>query len=164
MSAWSIFWDKGTGRNYGFILQTFKANINLLSLLLFWRISTLQECLSSFLLQSNIFLVTNLVACFAHSSLSFGPIQCGPQTKLLFLAHQTRWKLFLTHFGSRTQLFYWPLCSVADMQCVTITNDFKWNMQCIFHLKSFVIVTPRQLMLSTFLRTVPSNVYEAWIL
>ena len=36
-------------------------------------------------------------------------------------------------------------------------------LTCIFHRKSFVIVTPRYLMLSTFSRTVPSRVYEAWI-
>ena len=34
---------------------------------------------------------------------------------------------------------------------------------CVFHLKSFVIVTPRYLMLSTFSRSIPSKVYEAWI-
>ena len=33
----------------------------------------------------------------------------------------------------------------------------------VFHLKSLVIVTPRYLMLSTFTRSVPSKVYEAWI-
>ena len=36
-------------------------------------------------------------------------------------------------------------------------------LTCVFHLKSFVIVTPRYLMLSTFSRPVPSKVYEAWI-
>ena len=36
-------------------------------------------------------------------------------------------------------------------------------LTCVFHLKSLVIVTPRYLMLSTFSRLVPSNVYEAWI-
>ena len=36
-------------------------------------------------------------------------------------------------------------------------------LTCVFHRKSFVIVTPRYLMLSTFSRTVPSRVYEAWI-
>ena len=35
---------------------------------------------------------------------------------------------------------------------------------CKFHLKSFLIVTPRYLMLSTFSRIVVSNVYEAWLL
>ena len=34
----------------------------------------------------------------------------------------------------------------------------------VFHLRSFVIVTPRYLMLSTFFNTVPSRVYEASIL
>ena len=37
-------------------------------------------------------------------------------------------------------------------------------LTCVFHLKLLVIVTPRYLMLSTFARSVPSNVYEAWIL
>ena len=36
-------------------------------------------------------------------------------------------------------------------------------LTCVFHLKSLVIVTPRYLMLSTFSRSVPSKVYEAWI-
>ena len=36
-------------------------------------------------------------------------------------------------------------------------------LTCRFHLKSLVIVTPRYLMLSTFSRSVPSKVYEAWI-
>ena len=36
-------------------------------------------------------------------------------------------------------------------------------LTCEFHLKSLVIVTPRYLMLSTFSRSVPSKVYEAWI-
>ena len=37
-------------------------------------------------------------------------------------------------------------------------------LTCVFHLKSFVIVTPpRYLMLSTFSRSVPFKVYEAWI-
>ena len=36
-------------------------------------------------------------------------------------------------------------------------------LTCVFHLKSFVIVTPKYLMLSTFSRSVPSKVYEAWI-
>ena len=36
-------------------------------------------------------------------------------------------------------------------------------LTCVFHRKSFMIVTPRYLMFSTFLRTVPSRVYEAWI-
>ena len=34
---------------------------------------------------------------------------------------------------------------------------------CVFHLKSFVIVTPRYLILSTFSNTVLSRVHEAWI-
>ena len=34
---------------------------------------------------------------------------------------------------------------------------------CVFHLKSLVIITPRYLMLSTFSRSFPSKVYEAWI-
>ena len=33
--------------------------------------------------------------------------------------------------------------------------------ECVFHRKSFV--TPRYLILSTFSRTLPSKVYEAWI-
>ena len=36
-------------------------------------------------------------------------------------------------------------------------------LTCIFHLKSLVIVTPRYLIISTFWRSFPSNVYEAWI-
>ena len=36
-------------------------------------------------------------------------------------------------------------------------------LTCVLHLKSLVIVTPRYLMLSTFSRSVPSKVYEAWI-
>ena len=36
-------------------------------------------------------------------------------------------------------------------------------LTCVFHLKSLVIVTPRYLMLSTFSRSVPSKVYEAWM-
>ena len=36
-------------------------------------------------------------------------------------------------------------------------------LTCVFHLKSLVLVTPRYLMLSTFSRSVPSKVYEAWI-
>ena len=36
-------------------------------------------------------------------------------------------------------------------------------LKCVFHRKSFVIVTPRYMMFSTFSRTVPSRVYEAWI-
>ena len=36
-------------------------------------------------------------------------------------------------------------------------------LTCVFHLKSLVIVTPRYLMFSTFSRSVPSKVYEAWI-
>ena len=36
-------------------------------------------------------------------------------------------------------------------------------LTCVFHLKSLVIVTPRYLMVSTFSRSVPSKVYEAWI-
>ena len=36
-------------------------------------------------------------------------------------------------------------------------------LSCIFYLKSLVIVTPRYLMLSTFSKSVPSNVYETWI-
>ena len=35
---------------------------------------------------------------------------------------------------------------------------------CVFRFKSFVIVTPRYLMLSTFSRSRPYNVYEAWVL
>ena len=35
-------------------------------------------------------------------------------------------------------------------------------LTCVFHLKSFVIVIPRYLMLSTFSRF-PSKIYEAWI-
>ena len=37
------------------------------------------------------------------------------------------------------------------------------NIVSVFHRKSFVIVTPRYLMLSTFSSTVPSRVYEARI-
>ena len=33
-------------------------------------------------------------------------------------------------------------------------------LTCVFYLKSFVIVTPRYSMLSTFSRLVPSKVYE----
>ena len=36
-------------------------------------------------------------------------------------------------------------------------------LTCVFHLKSLVIITPRYLMLSMFSRSVPSNVYEAWV-
>ena len=36
-------------------------------------------------------------------------------------------------------------------------------LTCVFHRKSFVIVTPKYLMFSTFSRTIPSRVYEAWI-
>ena len=36
-------------------------------------------------------------------------------------------------------------------------------LTCVFYFKSFVIVTPRYLMLSTFLRLVPAKVYKAWI-
>ena len=36
-------------------------------------------------------------------------------------------------------------------------------LTCVFHLKSLAIVTLRYLMLSTFSRSVPSKVYEAWI-
>ena len=40
VSVTSVFWDKGICRNYGFIFQTFiKQYINLLSFLLFWRVS-----------------------------------------------------------------------------------------------------------------------------
>ena len=37
-------------------------------------------------------------------------------------------------------------------------------LTCVFHRKSFVIVTPRYLMFSTFSRTVPSRVYGSFFI
>ena len=65
--AWSIFWDKGIDRNYGYTLQTFKINISLLSFLLFWRISHFAHFNFARMPVKlpSCFLVTNLAVCFA---------------------------------------------------------------------------------------------------
>ena len=67
------------------------------------------------------------------------------------------YKLLPSHFGGQEKRVRLkkPSVLLALVQILLI---------CVFHFKSFVIVTPRHLILSTFSRTVPSKVYEALIL
>ena len=54
------------------------------------------------------------------------------------------------------------VCKLGKLSLLCTGPRFV-TLTCVFLLKSFVIVTPRCLMFSAFSRTVPSNVYEAWI-
>ena len=67
------------------------------------------------------------------------------------------YKLLLSHLGCKKRNF------VSGIQRVLLAFEHTFLIS-EFRFKSLVIVTPRYLMLSTFSRTVPSRVYEAWIL
>ena len=62
-------------------------------------------------------------------------------------------------------LFYlwWTRVKISSQETKVWLALVQILLTCVFRRKSFVIVTPRYLMLSTFSRTVPSRVYEAWI-
>ena len=62
-------------------------------------------------------------------------------------------------------LFYllWTSIKISSQEAKSPISLSANIADTLFHGKSFVIVTPRYLMFSTFSKTVPSRVYEAWI-
>ena len=60
-----------------------------------------------------------------------------------------------TSWGQEYKFLLWNPRVLLALQQTLLT--------CVFHLKPLVIVTPSYLMLSTFSRSVPAKVYEAWI-
>ena len=62
-------------------------------------------------------------------------------------------------------LFYllWTSVKISSQEAKGLISLSANIDACVFHRKSFVIVAQRYLMFSTFLRTVPFRVYEAWI-
>ena len=143
------------------------SNISLLSFLLFLRDShlTVQECQSYFQFHNCNYLSQIWQRAYARFLILPWELHLrGPKPNCHNpgLGAPILYKLLLLPFNlfnllSRGQEYKFLLRNPRVLLALVQTL-----LTCVFHLKSLVIVTQRYLMLSTFSRSVPSKVYEAW--